>query len=487
METYFCAHMPDEGSFRLSEEESKHLIKVRRHQPGEHVRITNGLGCMARCQVLDNRSPQALLQILQAIHFPVPEPRIHLAVSPLHHEERWEWLIEKATELGVYRITPLKCDRTEFHRWKLPRYTRILESALKQSLRTHLPILDPPITLSEFRPEAHYASYVAHCDASAASDSPRISLDQMPTNRNTCLIIGPEGDFSPSEIHDLVNASAIPLSLGSLRLRTETAAMAVLSRFLSGSMSLNLPILLIFLVSLGIFVGGHPDLASAQISTPRSNRNSVQEPFDSRSNSAPVRRGNITLGRLKYQGGGDWYANPTSLPNLAKFCNNRLGTSLSLQEEIADAGSPDLFRFPWIHMTGHGRVVFNVQEARNLRSYLLGGGFLHIDDNYGMDPYIRSEFKKVFPELDWIRLPDNHPIYLKPYPMPSGLPKIHEHDGRPAEGLGLVWQGRMVAYYSYQCDLGDGWEDASVHRDPEALRTLALQMGANLIRYAFEQ
>ncbi len=474
METYFFAGLSPEGSFMLSEEESKHLIKVRRHQPGDRVRIANGLGLIAECELSELQSSQATLLILNSTQHSWPEPRIHLAVSPLHHEDRWEWLLEKATELGVYRISPVLCERTEHYRWKLPRYSRILESALKQSLRTHLPILDQPMPLSQFQSESNAVTYIAHCNATAAEDTPRIPLDLMDTSRNTCLMIGPEGDFHPLEIQSLVEAGAIPLSLGPLRLRTETAVLTALSRFLRGNMARVRTVLLAILLPLVLTCLGSIFPASAQ--------NNSQ-----RANAAPVRSGHIALGRLKYQGGGDWYANPTSIPNLARFCNSGLGTSLSLQEEIADAGSPDLFRFPWIHMTGHGRVVFNEQEARNLRAYLTGGGFLHVDDNYGMDPYVRSEFKKVFPDLEWTRLPDNHPVYLKPYPMAAGLPKIHEHDGRPAEGLGLVWQGRLVAYYSYQCDLGDGWEDTSVHRDPEALRTTALQMGANLVRYAFEQ
>jgi hypothetical protein len=137
-------------------------------------------------------------------------------------------------------------------------------------------------------------------------------------------------------------------------------------------------------------------------------------------------------------------------------------------------------------MTGHGRVLFTDSEARNLRQYLTGGGFLHVDDNYGMDPYVRSEFKKVFPELDWVRVASDHPMYREPFRMNGGLPKIHEHDGQPAQGLALVWENKIVVFYTYQCDLGDGWEDASVHKDPEPLRTQALQMGANILRYAFE-
>jgi hypothetical protein len=188
---------------------------------------------------------------------------------------------------------------------------------------------------------------------------------------------------------------------------------------------------------------------------------------------------------LKYSGGGDWYANPTSLPNLVKFSNRVLGTNISEDVPTVDVGSPELMNYPFVHMTGHGNVVFSDQEIRNLRQYLMGGGFLHIDDNYGMDKYIRPQLKRVFPELDLVELPFNHPIYHQKFDFPYGLPKIHEHDGKPAQGFGLIWKGRLVVFYSYQCDLGDGWENPEVHKDSEAIRLKALQMGANLLQYVF--
>jgi hypothetical protein len=205
--------------------------------------------------------------------------------------------------------------------------------------------------------------------------------------------------------------------------------------------------------------------------------------------STLVVQGQATLkfAKLKYRGGGDWYANPTALKNLARYCNQQLGTNIDLNEQIVDVGSPDLFRFPFVHMTGHGNVVFSVEDASNLRKYLIGGGFLHIDDNYGMDTYVRSEMKKVFPELQFVDLPFNHPIYQQPFRFNNGIPKIHEHDGKPAQGLGLFYQGRLVCFYSYETDLGDGWEDQEVHNDPEELRAKALQMGANLVNFAFTQ
>jgi len=187
---------------------------------------------------------------------------------------------------------------------------------------------------------------------------------------------------------------------------------------------------------------------------------------------------------LKYRGGGDWYANPTSLPNLVKFCNQNLGTSLA-EPATVEVGSKDIFNYPFIHLTGHGNIVFSDEECRNLRAYLLSGGFLHIDDNYGLDKFIRPQMKKVFPELEFVQLPYNHPIYTQKYNFSNGLPKIHEHDNKPPQGFGLIYEGRLVCFYTYECDLGDGWEDAAVHLDSEEIRTKALQMGANIIQYVF--
>lgn len=195
----------------------------------------------------------------------------------------------------------------------------------------------------------------------------------------------------------------------------------------------------------------------------------------------------MKLALLKYNGGGDWYANPTSLPNLAAFCNQQLGTNFDTENAVVEAGSADLFNYPIVHMTGHGNVVFSDAEARNVREYLLGGGFLHIDDNYGMDPFVRPFMKKVFPELEFVELPFSHPIYKQKFTFGNGLPKIHKHDGKPPQGFGLVHEGRLVCFYTYECDLGDGWEDPEVHKDPEEVRQKALQMGANIVRFVFEQ
>jgi hypothetical protein len=195
----------------------------------------------------------------------------------------------------------------------------------------------------------------------------------------------------------------------------------------------------------------------------------------------------VQIALLKYNGGGDWYANPTSLTNLIKFCNDNLKTNLVPDYATVEVGSPEIFNYPFIHMTGHGNWYLNDQEAQNLRNYLSGGGFLHIDDNYGLNPYVRPQLKKVFPELDLVELPFDHPIYHQKFEFPNGLPKIHEHDGKPPQGFGLIYEGRLVCFYSYETDLGDGWEDQEVHHDSDAKRLEALKMGANLISYVFRK
>ena len=195
----------------------------------------------------------------------------------------------------------------------------------------------------------------------------------------------------------------------------------------------------------------------------------------------------VQLALLKYNGGGDWYANPTSLSNLADYCNSQMGTDLEEDPAIVEAGNPEIFNYPLVHMTGHGNVVFSLQDIQNLRNYLIGGGFLHIDDNYGLDQYIRPEMKKVFPELDFVELPFDHPIYHQVYDFDHGLPKVHEHDNKAPQGFGLIYEGRLICFYSYECDLGDGWEDQDVHNDSRETREKALQMGANIIQFAFTQ
>ena len=189
---------------------------------------------------------------------------------------------------------------------------------------------------------------------------------------------------------------------------------------------------------------------------------------------------------LKYKGGGDWYSNPTALPNLVSYCNANINTRINAKPQTVETGSTDIFQFPFLHMTGHGNVFFSDNDAENLRNYLVSGGFLHIDDNYGMEPYITKELRKVFPEIELVELPANHDIFNIVYQFPQGLPKIHEHDGKRPQALGIFHEDRLVVLFTFESDLGDGWEDAEVHNDPEEVREKALKMGANIIKYAFE-
>jgi hypothetical protein len=195
-------------------------------------------------------------------------------------------------------------------------------------------------------------------------------------------------------------------------------------------------------------------------------------------------QGTYQVAVLKYNGGGDYYANPTALPNLVQFCNKELNTNISKDVPYVEVGSKDIFRYPFVHMTGHGNVVFSRSEIENLRKYLLAGGFLHIDDNYGMNEFIRAELKKVFPDKQLVELPGNHPIFKQKYSF-NGLPKIHEHDGKRPQAFGIIDDGRLVCLYTYETDLSDGWEDPQVHNDPPEKRRTALQMGANILMYVF--
>ena len=194
------------------------------------------------------------------------------------------------------------------------------------------------------------------------------------------------------------------------------------------------------------------------------------------------------IAKLKYNGGGDWYANRTSLSNLINFCNVNLGTNFDKEEAIVEAGSAEIFNYPFVYLTGHGNIVFSDAEVQNLRKYLIGGGFLHIDDNYGLDKFIRPQMKRVFPELDFVELPVNHPIYNQKFKFPAGLPKIHEHDGKRPQGFALIYKGRLVCYYTFESHLGNGWENAGTYPgDSAETRQRALRMGANLIQYALTQ
>jgi len=194
------------------------------------------------------------------------------------------------------------------------------------------------------------------------------------------------------------------------------------------------------------------------------------------------------IAKMKYNGGGDWYANRTALPELISFCNKNLGTNFDQEEAVVEAGSAEIFNYPFVYLTGHGNIVFTDQEAENIRKYLIGGGFLHIDDNYGLDKFIRPQMKRVFSDLEFIELPSEHSIYNQKYKFPAGLPKIHEHDGKRPQGFALIFKGRIVCYYTFECDLGNGWEVAGTYSsDSEETRQKALKMGANLIQYALTQ
>jgi hypothetical protein len=188
---------------------------------------------------------------------------------------------------------------------------------------------------------------------------------------------------------------------------------------------------------------------------------------------------------LKYNGGGDWYANPTSLPNLIKFSNQNINTTIANKPATVEPGSPDIFSYPFVHATGHGNILFSDAEILNLRNYMMSGGFMHFDDNYGLDEYLRREIKRIFPNNNLVEIPANHPIFQKPFSFPSGLPKIHEHEGKRPQAFGIFIENKLVLLYTFECDLGDGWEDADVHNDPKEVREKALKMGANIMNYVF--
>lgn len=192
----------------------------------------------------------------------------------------------------------------------------------------------------------------------------------------------------------------------------------------------------------------------------------------------------LKVAKLQYEGGGDWYANPSSVPNLISFITQNTNIQLDKEEYVVKPSGTQIFQYPYVYMTGHGRFLLTPEDATNLRAYLTSGGFLHIDDNYGMDKFVRTELKKVFPELDLVELPFDHPIYHQAFDFPKGLPKVHEHDNKPPQGLALIWEGRVVCFYTFECDLGDGWEDPQVHNDPDDVRQQALRMGANIFIYA---
>jgi hypothetical protein len=195
----------------------------------------------------------------------------------------------------------------------------------------------------------------------------------------------------------------------------------------------------------------------------------------------------VKIALAKYSGGGDWYSDPTALPNLIDFCNKNLGTNINPDPSTIDIGSPEIFNFPFIHLTGHGNIVLSDDEVLNLRTYLNAGGFLHVDDNYGLNEYFRREIKKIFPDKELVELSASHPVFRQKYSFDKGLPKIHEHDNKPPQAFGIFIESRLVCLYTYESDLGDGWEDEAVHNNPPEIRDIALKMGANIISFVFNQ
>lgn len=193
----------------------------------------------------------------------------------------------------------------------------------------------------------------------------------------------------------------------------------------------------------------------------------------------------VRIAQLKYYGGGDWYANPSALKNLISFTNKNINAEIKSPYNIVDINSDELYSFPFVHMTGHGNVIFSDDQIKRLRNYLENGGFLHIDDNYGMHKYILREIKRIFPDKELQILPNSHPIFHQTFDFENGLPKIHEHDNKQPQAYAITYNNRIVLLYTHECDISDGWEDPKVHNDPETLRLQALKMGCNIIEYCF--
>jgi Domain of unknown function (DUF4159) len=195
----------------------------------------------------------------------------------------------------------------------------------------------------------------------------------------------------------------------------------------------------------------------------------------------------LTIAQLQYDGGGDWYANPTALPNLLRTIRERTGLHVTDRPARTRLTDPNLRTYPFLYMTGHGNVLFSDEEVRLLRQYLLDGGFLHVDDNYGLDESFRREIRRVFPDRELQELPATHPVFHVHYPFPHGLPKVHRHEGKPPQAFGIFEKGRLMLFYSYESDLGNGWEDAEKYNNPPEVREAALRFGVNLFLYALAQ
>lgn len=190
---------------------------------------------------------------------------------------------------------------------------------------------------------------------------------------------------------------------------------------------------------------------------------------------------------LKYRGGGDWYSVVDALQNLTKFANKELGMNFDTDYAQIEVGSAEIFNYPFLFMTGHGNVIFSDEEATNLRNYCMAGGFIYVDDDFGMDPYVRPALKKIFPESQLVELPFEHPVFHQKFSFTKGVPKVHEHNSKAPQTFGLFYQDRLVLVYTFESNISDGWESAEVHKNPDELRQQSLRMGANILQFAFQQ
>ena len=217
------------------------------------------------------------------------------------------------------------------------------------------------------------------------------------------------------------------------------------------------------------------------------NRHKIYKQFFLLILSSAISAQSFSIARIQYSGGGDWYSDPSSLPNLIDFISNETNIKIENNEFKIKLTSENLYNHTYLYLTGHGNIRFNDEEVRVLRNHLLKGAFLHADDNYGMHDSFKREMKKVFPDKEWVELPINHPIYNCYFNFPNGLPKVHEHNGKPPQGLGLFEKDRLIVFFSYESDLGDGWEDSEVHNNPVSIRESALKMGTNIVWYSLTQ
>ena len=217
------------------------------------------------------------------------------------------------------------------------------------------------------------------------------------------------------------------------------------------------------------------------------NRHKIYKQFFILMFASMISAQDFNIARIQYSGGGDWYADPSSLPNLIDFISKETNIKIESREYKIKLTSENLYGHTFLYLTGHGNIRFSDEEIGALRSHLLKGAFLHADDNYGMHDSFKREMKKVFPEKEWVELPIDHPIYSCYFNLPNGLPKIHEHNGNPPQGLGLFEKERLIVFFTYESDLGDGWEDSEVHNNPEVVRQSALQMGTNIVWFSLTQ